>query len=93
VKSRYQFVGKGKSLQVEVVATEPPQLVQISKTTEIEIQQSVDIQLEHLPKEENSPIGGMHDALKSLREMVVLPFSHPQVFQHLHLECPKGIIT
>lgn len=37
-------------------------------------------------------IGGLEDELKKIREMVELPLKHPEVFQRLGIEPPKGVL-
>jgi transitional endoplasmic reticulum ATPase len=37
-------------------------------------------------------IGGLDDEIKKIREMVELPLKHPEVFQRLGIEPPKGVM-
>jgi transitional endoplasmic reticulum ATPase len=37
-------------------------------------------------------IGGLQDEIKKIREMVELPLKHPEVFQRLGIEPPKGVL-
>ncbi|RLG20285.1 ATPase, partial [Methanosarcinales archaeon] len=37
-------------------------------------------------------IGGLHDEVDHVREMIELPMRHPEVFQKLGIEPPKGIL-
>jgi transitional endoplasmic reticulum ATPase len=37
-------------------------------------------------------IGGLHDEVDRVREMVELPMKHPEVFQKLGIDPPKGIL-
>jgi len=37
-------------------------------------------------------IGGSTDNLRSLYEIVSLPLRHPDLFDHLRVECPKGVL-
>src|SRR5437667_10717881 len=36
-------------------------------------------------------IGGLHGEIQRIREMVELPLRHPELFQRLGLEPPKGV--
>ncbi|MFH1211666.1 MAG: CDC48 family AAA ATPase [Candidatus Woesearchaeota archaeon] len=37
-------------------------------------------------------IGGLDDAVKKVREMVELPLKHPEIFERLGIEPPKGVL-
>ena len=58
------------------------------------------LQLKNEPQKENNripsiayeDIGGLKDEIQKIREMVELPLRHPEVFQRLGIEPPKGVI-
>jgi len=37
-------------------------------------------------------IGGLEDEIKKIREMVELPLKHPEIFERLGIEAPKGVL-
>ncbi|MBI5880943.1 CDC48 family AAA ATPase [archaeon] len=37
-------------------------------------------------------IGGLRDEIKKVREMVELPLKHPEIFERLGIEAPKGVL-
>ena len=37
-------------------------------------------------------IGGLHKEIQRVREMIELPLKHPQVFERLGIEAPKGVL-
>jgi transitional endoplasmic reticulum ATPase len=37
-------------------------------------------------------IGGLHEQIQRIREMIELPLRHPEVFDHLGIEPPKGVL-
>ena len=37
-------------------------------------------------------IGGLREELKKIREMVELPLKHPEIFERLGIEAPKGVL-
>ena len=37
-------------------------------------------------------IGGLHEAVQKIREMVELPLKHPELFKRLGIEPPKGVL-
>ncbi|HLC82086.1 MAG TPA: AAA family ATPase, partial [Candidatus Nanoarchaeia archaeon] len=92
-----QFTGFGFSdLKFIVVDTNPKkEIVVVNKDTEIEFNpQAVDI------KEEEGlalginyeDIGGLSEEINKVREMVELPLKHPEIFEKLGIEAPKGVL-
>jgi transitional endoplasmic reticulum ATPase len=81
-------------LKFIVADTMPKQAVFISETTEIVLNPEA-IELE---KEERVPdisyedIGGLEEEIKKIREMVELPLKHPEVFEKLGIDAPKGVL-
>ena len=78
-----------------VLETSPKQgPVVITENTNIEYkQEGVE------PKEEETTlevsyedVGGLEDEIKKIREMVELPLKHPELFQRLGIEPPKGVL-
>ena len=37
-------------------------------------------------------IGGLHKEMRRVREIIELPLKHPEVFEHLGIEAPKGVL-
>ncbi|MDL5503340.1 MAG: AAA family ATPase, partial [Candidatus Methanoperedens sp.] len=37
-------------------------------------------------------IGGLSDEIQRLREMIELPMKHPEIFEKLGIESPKGVL-
>ena len=51
-----------------------------------------EIKEERLPDVSYEDIGGLDDELKKVREMVELPLKHPEIFERLGIEPPKGVL-
>lgn len=66
----------------------------ISENTKIEYkQESVELKDEENTFEVSyEDVGGLSEELKKIREMVELPLKHPEVFQRLGIEPPKGVL-
>ena len=80
-------------LKFVVVNTVPKGVVQISYNTEIEVlPQSVEVMEESIPEVTYEDIGGLEDAIQKIREMVELPLKHPELFERLGIEPPKGVL-
>ena len=76
-----------------VVSTNPKGAVVISDTTEIELNpETVEVKEEVIPMVTYEDIGGLHDEIKKIREMVELPLKHPELFRRLGIEAPKGVL-
>ncbi|MET1101858.1 MAG: CDC48 family AAA ATPase, partial [Pyrodictiaceae archaeon] len=73
-----------------VVQTKPQGIVLVRPDTEIVI---LDKPLEsRIPRVTYEDIGGMKDIILRVRELVELPLRHPEIFKHLGIEPPKGIL-
>ncbi|HDI75013.1 MAG TPA: AAA family ATPase [Thermoprotei archaeon] len=80
------------ALQFTVVNTVPPQAVQIVNTTEINLRtEPVTTELA-IPRVTYEDIGDLEEAKQKIREMVELPLKHPELFRHLGIDPPKGVL-
>ena len=81
-------------LKFFVAETAPAkQPVIITEQTEIEINPvAVEIKEEVIPEVAYEDIGGLDSEIKKIREMVELPLKHPEIFQRLGIEAPKGVL-
>ncbi|MBI2658217.1 CDC48 family AAA ATPase [Candidatus Woesearchaeota archaeon] len=76
-----------------VVDTNPKQAVIILDQTEIEFRsEAVEIEEERVPDISYEDVGGLEDEIKKVREMVELPLKHPEIFERLGIEAPKGVL-
>ncbi|WP_260482828.1 CDC48 family AAA ATPase [Sphingomicrobium flavum] len=82
-----------QEIRLKVVDTQPAGIVHIDANTEVSLQ----------PMEEREDsdqrasityddLGGMTDTIDALREMVELPLRHPELFQRLGVDPPKGVL-
>ena len=93
--SREDFFGFGlNDIQFRVVDTKPSGIVKITELTNVKIlSKAVDIKEEEkVPSVSYEDIGGLRDTIKKIREMIELPLKHPQLFERLGIEPPKGIL-
>ena len=76
-----------------VVSASPNQPVIITEETEVMINsKAVNVQEETIPDVAYEDIGGLKKEIKKIREMVELPLKHPEVFDRLGIEPPKGVL-
>jgi transitional endoplasmic reticulum ATPase len=82
-----------QEIRLVVVSTQPRGIVQMNEQTVVELRS----QFEE-PKEARradvtyDDIGGLGTSVEQVREMVELPLRHPELFQRLGIEPPKGVL-
>jgi transitional endoplasmic reticulum ATPase len=76
----------------KVVDIEPEQAVIITKNTEVVFSEKPAAGFEGLRRISYEDIGGLKDELQRVREMIELPMRHPELFQKLGIEPPKGVL-
>lgn len=80
-------------LKFVVGETLPKQPVIITDATEIVLNpEAMPIEEDAVPGVTYEDIGGLEDEVKKIREMVELPLKHPEIFQRLGVEAPKGVL-
>ncbi len=83
----------GTETRLMVVSTKPKGIVKIDSQTTIDLKpQAVEIQDEEIPTVTYEDIGGLHNEIKKVREMIEVPLKHPEVFERLGIEPPKGVL-
>jgi transitional endoplasmic reticulum ATPase len=82
-----------QEIRLVVVSTQPRGIVQMTEETVVELRP----QFEE-PKEARradvtyDDIGGLGSSVDQVREMVELPLRHPELFQRLGIDPPKGVL-
>jgi len=80
-------------LKFVVVNCEPKQAVLITENTSVVFNpKAVEVIEEKAIDVTYEDIGGLDDELKKVREMIELPLKHPEVFERLGIEAPKGVL-
>ena len=83
----------GRQIDLMVTGISPPSdAVIIGLTTKISLSGKVAKEELRIPKVTYEDIGGLDEAIKQIREMVELPLKHPELFEKLGIEAPKGIL-
>src|SRR5205085_4729563 len=84
---------RAQELKLVVVSTTPKGIVHIDAKT------SVELLPEYTAKDGErraaityDDLGGLRDTIDALREMVELPLRHPELFQRLGVDPPKGVL-
>ncbi|MEI7650079.1 MAG: AAA family ATPase, partial [Methanomicrobiales archaeon] len=76
----------------KIVEIEPEEAVIITKDTKIEFSDKPAVGLDGIKQYSYEDIGGLKDELQRLRETIELPLRHPELFQKLGIEPPKGVL-
>ena len=83
----------GRKIDLVAVSYSPPaEAVIIGASTEIRISEKVVKEEMKIPRITYEDIGGLHEEIKQVREMIELPLKHPELFERLGVEAPKGVL-
>ena len=81
------------SLKFVVADTNPKKAVIISDLTSIKVSpKTIEVSEETIPDVTYEDVGGLNEEIKKIREMVELPLRHPEIFERLGIEPPKGVL-
>ncbi len=77
-----------------VVSTDPKGVVRVTRATEVELlpQATKPLEEEKIPDVTYEDLGGLHEEVQKVRELIELPMKHPELFERLGIEPPKGIL-
>ncbi len=80
-------------LKFVILNATPKDVVIITEETQVEFKpEAVDLKEEVISEVVYEDIGGLDEEIKKVRELVELPLKHPEVFERLGIEPPKGIL-
>lgn len=84
----------GRRIDLVVVSFAPSSdAVIVQRDTEVKIgEKPVKDGASNIPKVTYEDIGGLSDEVKKVREMIELPLRHPELFERLGVEAPKGVL-
>ena len=88
----------GQKIPLKVATTQPAGTVIVTDSTEIDVSEKPAEQISESAGSRETPsityedIGGLERELEQVREMIELPMRHPELFQQLGIEPPKGVL-
>ena len=82
----------GHAIPFTVSKTRPHGIVKVTAETRLSILNEPAPEAKGLPRTTYEDIGGLHEEIQRVREMVELPLRHPELFQRLGIEPPKGVL-
>ena len=82
----------GHPVQFTVMKTRPRGIVRLTYDTNLQILSEPAPEARGVPRTTYEDIGGLKEEIQRLREMVELPMRHPEIFQRLGIDPPKGVL-
>jgi len=96
VLSRGDFVPiniMGRTVNLVVTNTSPlAEAVIVTEGTEVLVGEQVKEPIRAIPRISYEDIGGLRPVIQKIREMIELPLRHPELFERLGVEAPKGVL-
>ncbi len=87
------FAVFGNPITLIVQSSQPKGPVIISDETEVEVlSEPVDPNNANVARVSYEDIGGIKKQLSKIKEMIEFPLRHPELFNHLGIEPPKGVL-
>ncbi len=81
----------GSAVPLIVTRTRPHGAVKIGETSHVQVLSEPTPEKKGIPIVTYEDIGGLHEEIQRIREMVELPLRHPELFQRLGIEPPRGV--
>ncbi len=82
-----------QEIRLVVVSTSPKGIVQVTADTEVELRPQYEEPREARRADVTyDDIGGLGGTIDHIREMIELPLRHPELFQRLGIDPPKGVL-
>ena len=82
----------GHAIPFTVMKTRPHGIVKVTNETKLTILNEPAPEGKGLPRTTYEDVGGLQEEIQRVREMVELPLRHPELFQRLGIEPPKGVL-
>jgi transitional endoplasmic reticulum ATPase len=81
----------GSAVPLIVTRTRPHGPVKITEAAHVQVLSEPTPEKKGIPIVTYEDIGGLHEEIQRIREMVELPLRHPELFQRLGIEPPRGV--
>lgn len=82
----------GTSIPLIVAQVVPQGPVMISEETQVQIKKEPIKEMKNVPNITYDDVGGLKDTIQKVREMIELPLRHPEIFERLGIDPPKGVL-
>ena len=82
----------GSAIPFTVLRAKPRGIVKIVPSTNLQVLSEPSAEKKGISRVTYEDVGGLHEEIRRTREMVELPLRHPELFQRLGIEPPKGVL-
>lgn len=83
----------GRTVNLVVTNINPAaEAVIVTENTEVVVGEQVKEPIRAIPRISYEDIGGLRPVIQKVREMIELPLRHPELFERLGVEAPKGVL-
>lgn len=82
----------GQSISFTVTQSKPKGAIQVNEHTIIDIKSTPQKVSSGAPAVRYEDIGGLRDEIARVRELIELPMKHPELFEKLGIQPPKGVL-
>lgn len=82
----------GSAIPLTVIRLRPQGVTKIIESTVLQVMSEPSPEKKGISKVTYEDLGGLHEEIQRVREMVELPLRHPELFQKLGIEPPKGVL-
>jgi len=82
----------GSAIPFIVDHARPHGIIKVTPSTNLQVLSEPSAEKKGIPRVSYEDVGGLHEEIRRTREMVELPLRHPELFQRLGIEPPKGVL-
>ncbi|MGD8300538.1 MAG: CDC48 family AAA ATPase [Nitrosopumilaceae archaeon] len=82
----------GSKIQLVVTSTKPSKPVFVTEATIFKLGNVTKLVDPSIPRVTYDELGGLKNEIQKIREMVELPMRHPELFEKIGIESPKGVL-
>lgn len=82
----------GSKIQLVVTSTKPSKPVFVTEATIFKLGNVTKLVDPSIPRITYDELGGLKNEIQKIREMVELPMRHPELFEKIGIESPKGVL-
>ena len=87
------FIGVfGTSFPLVAAVVQPSGIVMVNESTELVLKEAPEKEVAQVTTITYEDVGGLKEEVRKIREMVELPLRHPELFERLGIEAPKGVL-
>jgi transitional endoplasmic reticulum ATPase len=82
----------GSVIPFKAIRVKPSGIVKIVPSTELQVLGEPSVSVKGMSRVTYEDVGGLYEEVRRTREMIELPLRHPELFQRLGIEAPKGVL-